>query len=163
MPIATPTVAAELLCFNPACRERFRITEVLYNCPKCGGLIEAGYAAPDADAATLKRTFRDRRMSNAPLDQSGVWRYRELFPFIDFDAGDDRHIVTLREGNTPLLSGPRAAEYGGLDQVTFKHQGFNPTGSFKDNGMTGGVAQARRLGMKRVACVSTGNTSASIG
>ncbi len=84
--------------------------------------------------------------------------YRELFPFID----DDSHIVTLREGNTPLLSGPRAAQYGGLDQITFKHQGFNPTGSFKDNGMTGGVAQARRLGMKRVACVSTGNTSASM-
>jgi threonine synthase len=97
-------------------------------------------------------------MSNAPLDQSGVWRYRELFPFID----DDRDIVTLREGNTPLLSGPRAAEYGGLDQITFKHQGFNPTGSFKDNGMTAGVAQARRLGMTRVACVSTGNTSASM-
>jgi len=97
-------------------------------------------------------------MSNAPLDQSGVWRYRELFPFVD----DDRHIVTLREGNTPLLSGSHAASYGGLDQITFKHQGFNPTGSFKDNGMTGGVAQARRLGMKRVACVSTGNTSASM-
>jgi threonine synthase len=97
-------------------------------------------------------------MSNAPLCQSGVWRYRELFPFID----DDRHIVTLREGNTPLLEGPRAAEYGGLARIAFKHQGFNPTGSFKDNGMTGGVAQARRLGMKRVACVSTGNTSASM-
>ena len=60
------------------------------------------------------------------------------------------------------MSGPRAASYGGLDQITFKHQGFNPTGSFKDNGMTAGVAQARRLGMKRVACVSTGNTSASM-
>jgi threonine synthase len=70
--------------------------------------------------------------------------------------------VTLREGCTPLLDGPRAAQYGGLDRLTFKHQGFNPTGSFKDNGMTCGVAQARRLGMKRVACVSTGNTSASM-
>ncbi len=50
----------------------------------------------------------------------------------------------------------------GLDRLTFKHQGFNPTGSFKDNGMTCGVAQALRLGMTRVACVSTGNTSASM-
>ena len=57
---------------------------------------------------------------------------------------------------------PRAAEYGGLTRLTFKHQGFNPTGSFKDNGMTCGAAQARRLGMTRVACVSTGNTSASM-
>ena len=71
-------------------------------------------------------------------------------------------MVTLREGNTPLLNAPRAAEYGGLKQITFKHQGFNPTGSFKDNGMTCGASQARRLGMKRVACVSTGNTSASM-
>jgi threonine synthase len=121
-------------------------------------LIEVVYADSGADPAMLKRTFRERRMSNVPLDQSGVWRYRELFPFLD----DYAHVVTLREGNTPLLDGPIAAAYGGLDRLTFKHQGFNPTGSFKDNGMTCGTAQARRLGMRRVACVSTGNTSASM-
>ncbi len=97
-------------------------------------------------------------MSNAPLDQSGVWRYRELFPFLD----SEHHAITLREGDTPLLDAPKAAAYGGLDHLTFKHQGYNPTGSFKDNGMTCGAAQARRLGMSRVACVSTGNTSASM-
>ena len=97
-------------------------------------------------------------MSNAPIDQSGVWRYREFLPFLD----DYSSVVTLREGSTPLLDAPGAAEYGHLDRLTFKHQGFNPTGSFKDNGMTCGVAQARRLGMTRVACVSTGNTSASM-
>ncbi len=70
--------------------------------------------------------------------------------------------MTLREGNTPLLPAGKAASWAGMDAVTFKHQGFNPTGSFKDNGMTCGVAQAVRLGMKRVACVSTGNTSASM-
>src|SRR5207253_3725948 len=84
--------------------------------------------------------------------------YRELFPFLD----DYGHVVTLREGNTPLLEGPIAAKYAGLNRITFKHQGFNPTGSFKDNGMTCGASQARRLGMTRVACVSTGNTSASM-
>jgi threonine synthase len=68
----------------------------------------------------------------------------------------------VREGNTPLLNAPRAALNTAGSPLTFKHQGFNPTGSFKDNGMTAGVAQARRLGMKRVACVSTGNTSASM-
>jgi threonine synthase len=71
-------------------------------------------------------------------------------------------VVTLREGNTPILSAPSAAAYAGLDRLAFKHQGFNPTGSFKDNGMTCGVAQAIRMGRKRVACVSTGNTSASM-
>src|SRR5579884_2493134 len=148
---------AELLCFEPSCRARYGIDAVLYSCPQCGGLLEARVDAPADSADALKSLWRQRRTCNTPLDQSGVWRYRELLPF----AANERP-VTLREGNTPLLDAPRAAEYGGLDQVTFKHQGFNPTGSFKDNGMTCGVTQAVRLGMKRVACVSTGNTSASM-
>ncbi|MBN8730205.1 MAG: threonine synthase [Acidobacteria bacterium] len=148
---------SHLVCFNSNCRAQYPITEVIYNCPKCGGLLEA--SAPESlDPARLKPLWRERRMSNAPLDQSGVWRYRELLPF----DGQLEHVVTIREGNTPLLASPRAAAYGGLRSVTFKHQGFNPTGSFKDNGMTCGASQGRRLGMKRVACVSTGNTSASM-
>ena len=149
---------AELVCFEEGCRARFPICDVLYNCPRCGGLLEAGYSAPAQSAAELKALWRNRRLSNAPLDQSGVWRYREFFPFLD----DYSRVVTLREGNTPLLEGRGPAQYGGLDRLVFKHQGFNPTGSFKDNGMTAGVAQAVRLGMSRVACVSTGNTSASM-
>jgi threonine synthase len=147
-----------LRCINETCAAHFGIEEILYNCPRCDGLLEAVYSGPSPSADELKQTFRNRRLSNALLDQSGVWRYRELFPFLD----DVSHVVTLREGNTPLLDGPIAARYGGLDRLTFKHQGFNPTGSFKDNGMTCGVAQARRLKMTRVACVSTGNTSASM-
>lgn len=158
MALATQSAVAELICFESSCRARFAITDVLYNCPKCGGLIEATYSAEALDADKLKRLFRERRMDNSPVNQSGVWRYRELFPFLE----DEKHIVTLREGNTPLLNAPIAAKYGGMDRLVFKHQGFNPTGSFKDNGMTAGAAQARRLGMKRVACVSTGNTSASM-
>ncbi len=151
-------MSAELACFAEGCRARFPITEVIYTCPKCGGLIEAVYGQAPPQPDRWKRLWRERRMSNDPIDQSGVWRYREFFPFLD----DYSPVVTLREGCTPLLDGPGAAEYGLLDRLTFKHQGFNPTGSFKDNGMTCGVAQARRLGMTRVACVSTGNTSASM-
>lgn len=150
-------MAAELICFSPECRARYAVTEVIYNCPRCGGLLEAAY--PDtAPAPALKPVWRERRMSNAAIDQSGVWRYRECFPFLD----DHKPVVSLREGNTPLLEGPQAAKWAGLKRLVFKHQGFNPTGSFKDNGMTCGTAQAVRLGMKRVACVSTGNTSASM-
>ena len=134
------------------------VTDVIYNCPKCGGLLEVTYDTSTLDPEQLKRVWRERRCDNAPVEQSGVWRYRELIDFL----GDTRHIVTLREGNTPLLPGPKAAAYGGLDRLIFKHQGFNPTGSFKDNGMTCGASQAMRLGMRRVACVSTGNTSASM-
>jgi threonine synthase len=149
---------AELACFDARCAARYPVTEVIYNCPRCGGLLEAVYGAPESDPAGWKEIWRHRRLSNAPLDQSGVWRYRELIPFLPNDAC----VVSLREGNTPLVASRRAAEYGGLDRLAFKHQGFNPTGSFKDNGMTCGVAQALRLGMTRVACVSTGNTSASM-
>jgi threonine synthase len=149
---------AQLACFEERCRSRYPISEVIYNCPKCGGLLEAVYDAPKGSPGELKSLWRNRRMSNAPLDQSGVWRFRELLPFLP----DYSRIVTLREGNTPLLNAPRAAQYGGLDRLIFKHQGFNPTGSYKDNGMTCGASQAVQLGMSRVACVSTGNTSASM-
>ena len=149
---------AELACFDEKCGARFPILETIYNCPNCGGLLEARFIAQTADVASLKQTWRQRRTCNASLDQSGVWRYRELLPF----DGQHHQVVSLREGNTPVLDAPRAADYGGLDRLRFKHQGFNPTGSFKDNGMTCGVTQAIRLGKKRVACVSTGNTSASM-
>jgi threonine synthase len=137
----------------------FGIGEVIYTCPKCDALIEYRDEGLTLDPEKTARLWRARRMSNATVDQSGVWRYRELLGFAD--AERDR-IVTLREGNTPLLDAPRAAAYAGLDRLTFKHQGFNPTGSFKDNGMTAGTTVGLRLGMKRVACVSTGNTSASM-
>ncbi|MDX2153761.1 MAG: threonine synthase [Bryobacteraceae bacterium] len=151
-------MSSSLICFEPACRTRYLITDVIYTCPRCGGLLEATDDASLPRAPELQKMWRERRMSNAPLDQSGVWRYRELLGFVD----EPGRVVTLREGNTPLLAAPLAASYAGLDSLVFKHQGFNPTGSFKDNGMTSGVAQARRLGMRRVACVSTGNTSASM-
>lgn len=149
---------AELICFSERCRARFPITEPIYNCPRCGALLEAAYSGARLPADRLKALWRERRISNAPIDQSGVWRYREAIPFLE----SYERVVTLREGNTPLLPAPKAARYGGLDAITFKHQGFNPTGSFKDNGMTCGASQAVRLGMTRVACVSTGNTSASM-
>lgn len=138
--------------------ERFSLNEVIYTSPVSGSLLEIRLTGDQPHAASLKRLWRERRMSNHPLDRSGVWRYRELLPFWP----DFSHVVTLSEGNTPVLDAPLAAKFAGLESVQFKHQGYNPTGSFKDNGMTCGVAQARSLGMTRVACVSTGNTSASM-
>jgi threonine synthase len=171
--VDTLIMLAELVCFEQRCGARFPITEPIYNCPSCGALLEVRFKEERLDPEHWKRTWRERRASNNMLDQSGVWRYRELLPFDEpsvetnldtarTSACATHGITSLREGNTPLLNAARAAEYGGLDHLTFKHQGFNPTGSFKDNGMTCGVAQAVRLGRKRVACVSTGNTSASM-
>lgn len=149
---------AYLACFNTSCGAEYPVTAVIYNCPSCDGLLEVRYDGATTDPWTLKQIWRERRMSNHPLDQSGVWRYREMFPFLE----DERHVMTLREGNTPILDACLASRYASVDRLRFKHQGFNPTGSFKDNGMTAGASQAVRLGMKRVACVSTGNTSASM-
>src|SRR5262250_2766250 len=105
MASATQTAVAELKCIAPSCASRFAITDVLYNCPNCGALLEATYETPRAAASELQRLFRERRLNNAPLDQSGVWRYREMFPFLE----DFANVVTLREGNTPLLDAPKAA------------------------------------------------------
>jgi threonine synthase len=156
--VDTLIMLAELACFERKCQTHFPIDEPIYNCLKCGGLLEISFHDSGVDTEQWKKIWRDRRTSNEVFDQSGVWRYRELLPF----EGYHLQAVSLREGNTPLLNAPRAAEYASLQRLTFKHQGYNPTGSFKDNGMTCGVTQAVRLGKKRVACVSTGNTSASM-
>ena len=149
---------SRLTCFNPSCGERFPIEAVLYECPSCGGLIAVDNDFSQADAGAWKQTWETRRLSRDPLDVSGVWRFREMLPFVE----DPAHIVTIQEGRTPLFDAPPAARYAGVDALQLKHQGYNPSGSFKDNGMTAGATQARRLGMQRVACVSTGNTSASM-
>jgi len=151
-------MSTELVCFNRECRARFPVNQVVYECPDCGSLIEAVNDFSGTEPQALRALWDQRRLSREPLDVSGVWRFREMLPFVD----DPAQIVTIREGNTPLFEAPRAAAYGGLDALQLKHQGYNPTGSFKDNGMTAGATQARCLGLQRVACVSTGNTSASM-
>ena len=151
-------MTTELVCFNSKCRSRYPIEETIYQCPKCNALLEVENNFRISDPEVLRSLWNERLKSREALDVSGVWRFREMLPFIK----NHSHIITLQEGNTPLLNAPRAATYGGLKSLQFKHQGYNPSASFKDNGMTAGVAQARKLGMKRVACVSTGNTSASM-
>ncbi len=140
------------------CGRQYPVDSVIYNCEHCGGLLDVLH-----DLDTLKRTathahFDDRLGAlDAPYN-SGVWRYKELvYP----DIGNDE-IVSRPEGNTNLYPAPKLAEWVGIKRLYLKHEGENPTGSFKDRGMTGGVTQARRLGMQRVACASTGNTSASL-
>jgi threonine synthase len=106
----------------------------------------------------LKWLWRERRCSGEPLDASGVWRFREALPILDSFG----NAVSLREGNTPLYHLPRAAKALGIDRIFAKHQGMNPTGSFKDTGMTAALSVARERGFKWVACASTGNTSAAM-
>lgn len=153
-----PAIAPYLSCFSPSCGSRFELSEIVYSCANCGSLLEVVNSFEGVSADRLKSLWQQRRTSLATVDVSGVWRFREMLPFVT----DTARIVTLPEGNTPLFDAPRAASYAGLASLQFKHQGYNPTASFKDNGMTAGVTQAAVLGMRRVACVSTGNTSASL-
>ncbi len=150
---------AHLLCIEPTCEKRYGIDERIYTCSRCGDLLDVRYTFDlTTTSAQAKKTFIDRRTINSDLEHSGVWRFRELLPFIS----DFSNVVTLSEGNTPIYRAPRSAEYAGLTELRLKHQGLNPTGSFKDNGMTTGVTQAVALGASAVACASTGNTSASM-
>jgi threonine synthase len=132
-----------------------------FRCSHCGDLLEITY--PDwqqagCEAQSLKSTWRQRRLSEAAIDQSGVWRFRDLLPAL---ARDDQ-AITLREGNTPLYELPQCARTTGVPRLFAKHQGLNPTGSFKDAGMTVAASFARLAGFRWVACASTGNTSASM-
>ena len=132
-----------LVCVN--CKASFAADETIYTCPKCGHLLTVQY---DLDRISVSRQEWDRR----PIS---VWRYRELLPV---------HIepVTLMEGGTPLYRLNRIGEKIGLPELYAKHEGMNPSGSFKDRGMTVGVSMALQLKKTSVACASTGNTSASL-
>jgi threonine synthase len=140
------------------CSRQYSIDTVIYTCESCGGLLDVLH---DIDwlKATVSRALFDSRLGtlDAPYN-SGVWRYKEM---IAPDVPDEA-IVSRPEGNTNLYPIPRLAKWAGVGTLYLKHEGENPTGSFKDRGMTGGVTHAKRLGMTRVACASTGNTSASL-
>lgn len=120
----------------------------------CGGLLDVTFPIPEIDDPGV---FTERMTNWAAPGASGVWRYRELLP--DFDT---QHIVSRPEGNTNLYDAPGIARWVGVDQLWLKHEGENPTGSFKDRGMTVATSHAMRVGASMVACASTGNTSASV-
>jgi threonine synthase len=143
--------SSKLICVD--CQKEFPLWEVRYRCD-CGGTLDVIH---EWDSGISPTTFDQRLGSREPHDRSGVWRYRELILSLD-----PKDIITKPEGNTNLYSSKPIADFVGLREILLKHEGENPTGSFKDRGMTVGVSVARKLGMKRVACASTGNTSASM-
>ena len=124
-------------------------------CVRCGGLLEIEHRVPRMPRDELLRRFTERR--GAPGDSaSGVWRYKDIV------LPSATEVVSHPEGNTPLLHRPALDQWTGMLRLLLKHEGHNPTGSFKDRGMTVGVTQACRVGASAVACASTGNTSASL-
>jgi threonine synthase len=155
----------QLRCFGCGARISGADASPEFRCVQCGDLFEVeypgwlerrGHDRPNPGA--LKWLWRERRSSCEALDHSGVWRFRELLPILESFG----NAVTLREGDTPLYHLPRAAKSLGIDQLYAKHQGMNPTGSFKDTGMTAALSVAKERGFEWVACASTGNTSAAM-
>ncbi|MFZ1917026.1 MAG: threonine synthase [Terriglobales bacterium] len=136
-----------------------------FRCTDCGDLFEFFFPgwAPGSiyDPASLKSLWLNRRTSVGKsanrLDQSGVWRFREMLPHIPEELA-----ITMGEGNTPLYHLQGCARRVGIENLYAKHQGMNPTASFKDTGMTFAASSAHQGGFRWVACASTGNTSASM-
>jgi threonine synthase len=127
------------------CGAEYPKDEVIYTCSKCNGLLDVIY-----DYSLIKLD-----MQKLKTECPSVWKYAKLLPV-------EREPITLKEGGTPLYKCDRLAEKIGIKTLYIKHEGMNPTGSFKDRGMTIGVTKALELGMSTVACASTGNTSAAL-
>jgi threonine synthase len=154
---APPTIS--LQCIR--CHAVYPANEIRYLCD-CGGLLDVWHDL-ELLRSQVSRGLFDGRLSGAPGPRvtptvnSGVWRYREIILPATVDT-----IVSRPEGNTPLYEDQHLSGWVGVENFFLKHEGENPTGSFKDRGMTVGVTQARLMGAKAVACASTGNTSASL-
>ena len=134
--------------------------DVLTSCPDCGSLLDIEYEWDKLPVPKSMREFESRWSNRRdPLDFSGVWRFRSLLPF-----AADKDIVTIGEGQTILQQSPAVGKYVGMNAggLFLQYEGLNPSGSFKDNGMTAASTHARMVGAKVAACASTGNTSASL-
>jgi threonine synthase len=143
------------------CKKSYPANELRYLCD-CGGLLDVWHDVETLRPRVNRSLFDDRRSGAPgpkinPVTDSGVWRYREIIL-----PTAPQNIVTRREGNTPLHEHPSLSTWVGSNNFFLKHEGENPTGSFKDRGMTVGVTQAKLMGAQAVACASTGNTSASL-
>jgi threonine synthase len=147
-------------CINPLCRATFDLADTGFKCSTCGSLLDVAY---DWDHLPVPRSLSQFESKwsqrSEPLDFSGVWRFRQLFPF-----APDHRIITIGEGQTLCQRTDAVAAYVGLQpgKLYLQYEGMNPSGSFKDNGMTAAFTHARMVGARRAACASTGNTSASL-
>lgn len=159
---ASPKTAdlARQQCVNPSCAATFGVDEPRFACPRCGDLLDVVY---DWDRLSTPRSLKDfeakwsRQLD--PLCFSGVWRFRELLPFAPPEM-----VVTIGEGRTLLQRAEKVGRFVGMTpgNLMLQYEGMNPSGSFKDNGMTAAFTHARMVGARRVACASTGNTSAAL-
>ncbi len=157
--------SAEFRCFD-GCEGSYAVTEPIYRCPKCGGLLQVVHdvqALKDRTGPVWMKLFDERYRQNAWPYGSGVWGKREwVMPQVP-----DETIVSMYEGGTNLFWAERYGKQIGLDELWVKLCGNSHSGSFKDLGMTVLVSVVRMaiqqgLKVKAIACASTGDTSASL-
>ena len=160
-PASTDSRAATHVLRCVHCGKVQETADRMFRCTQCSELLEVIYpewaGAPEGFALRLREIWRQRRGSPLPENASGVWRFRELLPQVRRE-----HIVSMSEGNTPLIQLKQAARSLNLPNLLAKHQGLNPTGSFKDTGISAAISMAKAEGFTWVCCASTGNTSASV-
>lgn len=145
----------KLVCVD--CKKELPSQSFDYQC-QCGGLFDIVHDTKGLDSEYLKRVFHERLSYRMTPYASGVWRYKELI----FPELPEEFITTKYEGNTGLYASELLQSYTGINKVWLKAQSENPSGSFKDNGMTVAVSHGRSLGYRRFTCTSTGNTSSSL-
>jgi threonine synthase len=152
-------------CINPDCGTTYGVDETKVACTRCGSLLDIKYDWSRLPVPRDLRSFEGRWATKGAeaagrADFSGVWRFRELMPFYRTEAD----IVTIGEGRTQLQNATLLARQMGMKpgRLLLQYEGLNPSGSFKDNGMTAAFTHARMVGARKVACASTGNTSASL-
>ncbi|MSR52175.1 MAG: threonine synthase [Gemmataceae bacterium] len=147
-------------CIHPSCGATASLDDTSFQCAACGSLMDVAY---DWDRLHPPKNLREFEAKwsrrSEPLEVSGVWRFRELFPF-----ARDEQIMTIGEGQTLTQRSDSVAKFAGMNsgRLFLQYEGMNPSGSFKDNGMTAAFTHARMVGARRAACASTGNTSASL-
>src|SRR3989344_3520186 len=155
----------KLKCIMPSCSFESDIHHEVTECPKCGNLLDVIYTGQDSSSFLELFEFR-KKSPKSIFDKSGVWRFRELLPFALNEKNYEELLASLygKEGQTFPINLTEVAKYVGLESKDFylQFEGYNPTGSFKDNGMAAAFTHAKMLKKKRVVCASTGNTSAAM-
>ncbi len=147
-------MAAVLRCME--CGAEYPLADLRYRCD-CGGLLDVAHDLPSIGVSRELFDGRRHERGPEPWRRSGVWRFRELVLPVEVER-----IISRPEGDTPLYHSASLSRWVGIPELFLKHEGENPTGSFKDRGMTVGVTWARAMGARAVACASTGNTAASM-
>jgi threonine synthase len=160
MASSTTTDLAYQQCLNPLCKATLSVDQAVFACPECGDLLDVVYDWDRLPVPSRLAEFEAKWPNRLdPLCFSGVWRFRELLPFAPAEV-----VVTIGEGQTLLRPADKVAQYVGVGpgNLLLQYEGMNPSGSFKDNGMAAAFTHARMVGARRVACASTGNTSAAL-